>query len=195
MWAIQRSASRRCGPLRGLGRPLLDLVDHRDYTDLQSLIDDTVPHGWDYYWKTANLPPLRDDVIDLLVEHAGRIESPWPYAVLFHLGGAVADADVDATASAGRDAEHTLNINAVWLPDTPNGPDEIAWARNFATAVSPHATGLYVNFLDHDDHDRIPAAFGAAHRRLVALKKRYGPDNIFRGDLRLTGGGRLPPVA
>jgi hypothetical protein len=36
-------------PLRGLGRPLLDRVDHRDYTDLQSLIDDTVPHGWRYY--------------------------------------------------------------------------------------------------------------------------------------------------
>lgn len=112
--------------------------------------------------------------------------------MLFHLGGAVADFDVDTTAYAHRDAEHALNINAVWLPDTPNGLDEISWARDFATAIGPHGTGVYVNFLDHDDHHRIPAAFGAAHSRLVALTKRYDPDDIFRGDLRLTGGGRRP---
>lgn len=186
---------RALRPLRELGKPLLDLVEDRDYTDLQSLVDDTVPHGWHYYWKTANLPPLRDELIDVLVEHAGRIRSPWSYAVLFHLGGAVADVDVDATAYTHRDTEHALNINAVWLPDTSNGPDEISWAKDFGTAVQPHATGAYVNFLDHDDHDRIPAVYGPAHGRLVALKERYDPANVFGGthDIRVTAGVRRPP--
>lgn len=181
---------RALRPLRELGRPLLDLVDHRDYTDLQSLIDDTVPHGWHYYWKTANLPPLRDDLIDVMVEHGARNRSPWSYAVLFHLGGAVTDVDVDATAFAQRDVEHTLNINAVWPPGTSNGSREVSWARDFSAAVRTHATGAYVNFLDHDDQARIPAALGGAHSGLVALRRRYDPTDVFGGnhDLRVTGG-------
>jgi FAD/FMN-containing dehydrogenase/DNA-binding HxlR family transcriptional regulator len=166
-------------PLREVGRPLLDLVDLRPYVALQALVDATVPHGWRYYWKSADLPTLDDDVIDTLVEHPSRIRSSWSYAVLFHLGGAIGDVDEDATAYAHRHAAHTLNINAVWLPNQP-GEDEIAWSREFFSAVQPHQVGAYVNFLDGDDADRVPAAYGeATYRRLVALKDRHDPDNVF----------------
>jgi hypothetical protein len=66
---------RALAPLRDFGRPLLDLVDLRPYTGLQALADATVPHGWHYYWKSADLPALDDDVIDALTEHASRIRS------------------------------------------------------------------------------------------------------------------------
>jgi FAD/FMN-containing dehydrogenase len=171
---------RALAPLREVGRPLLDLVELRPYAALQSLVDATVPHGWRYYWKSADLPALHDDVIDALLEHSSRIRSPWSYAVLFHLGGAIADVDQDATACAHRRAAHTLNINAVWLPHQPD-EDEIAWALGFFAAVQPHQVGAYVNFLDRDDAQRVPAAYGdASYRRLVALKDRHDPDNVFR---------------
>lgn len=139
---------------------------------------------------------MGNDVIDVMVEHAAGIRSPWSYSVLFHLGGAVAAVDEDATAYAHRNTVHNLNINAVRLPDAGNGPDEVAWARDFSTAVRPFETGAYVNFLDHDDRDRIPAAYGGHYDRLVALKDRYDPDNVFRGDhnIRPTGGRDRPPV-
>lgn len=178
-------------PLRGFGRPLLDLVDRRAYTDLQTMVDATVPHGWHYYWKTANLAALDDRLIDTMVEHSGRIQSPWSYAVLFHLGGAVAEIDENATAYTHRNAVHALNINAVWLPHETVGDDETTWARDFFAAVRPHQTGAYVNFLDRDDHDQVRAAFGdATYRRLMTLKDRYDPDNVFQPshDIpRLTG--------
>ena len=171
---------RALAPLRDFGRPLLDLVDLRPYTGLQALADATVPHGWHYYWKSADLPALDDDVIDALTEHASRIRSSRSYAVLFHLGGAVADVDQDTTAYSHRHAAHTLNINAVWLPNQ-SGQDEIAWSREFFSAVQPHQVGTYVNFLDHDDAARVPAAYGeATYRRLVALKDRHDPDNVLR---------------
>ena len=171
---------RALAPLRGFGRPLLDLVDVRPYTALQSLVDATVPHGWRYYWKSADLPALDTDVINALTEHASRIRSAWSYAVLFHLGGAIADVDQDATAYAHRHAAHNLSINAVWLPNQP-GQDEIAWSREFFSAVQPHQVGAHVNFLDRDDADRVPAAYGEdTYRRLVALKDRHDPDNLFR---------------
>jgi FAD/FMN-containing dehydrogenase/DNA-binding HxlR family transcriptional regulator len=174
------AGQRALAPLRDFGRPLLDLVDLRPYTALQALVDATVPHGWHYYWKSANLPALHDDVIGALIEHPSRIRSPWSYAVLFHLGGAIADVDQDATAYAHRHAAHALNINAVWLPHQP-GEDEIAWAREFYSAIGPHQAGAYVNFLEGDDAERVPAAYGeATYRRLVALKDRHDPDNLFR---------------
>lgn len=113
----------------------------------------------------------------------GRVEiAAWSYAVLFHLGGAVADVAEGATAYSHRRATHNLNVHAAWLPEQPGGEDEVAWARRFFAAVAPRSAGTYVNFLDGDDHDRVRSAYGAAtYRRLVALRHRHDPDGVFRG--------------
>ncbi|MGH8945761.1 MAG: FAD-binding protein [Acidimicrobiia bacterium] len=175
------AGERALAPLRRFGRPLLDLVKLRPYTHLQSLVDDTVPHGWHYYWKSADVGPLEDPLVDTIVDHTFRVRSPHSYAVIFQLGGAVADVDEDATAFSGRHAAHSLNINAVWLPDQPIAEDETVWTRGFFTALEPHQMGAYINFLDHDDRDRVKFSYGATkYRRLVALKDRYDPDNVFR---------------
>ena len=167
-------------PLRRLGRPLLDLVRPRPYTELQSLVDATVPHGWHYYWKTANLSSFDDRLADVLIEHTARSRSPWSYSILFQLGGAVSAVEADATAYSQRDAVHSLNINAVWLPHEAIGDHETTWARDLHQAVAPHQRGAYLNFLDRDDHDQLPAVFDdATYAKLVALKDRYDADNVF----------------
>ena len=172
---------RVLAPLRGVGRPLFDLVDLRRYTGLQSLVDATVVHGWHYYWKSTEVARLDDAVIDTMIEHSSRIRSPWSYTVMFHLGGAVADIDEDATAYPHRDTAHNININGVWLPHEPVATEETAWTRAYFAALEPHGTGAYVNFLDRDDEARVRAAYGDdKYRRLAALKYHYDPDNVFR---------------
>ncbi|MGH9119304.1 MAG: FAD-binding oxidoreductase [Acidimicrobiales bacterium] len=81
-------AERLLTPMRSFGRPLLDLVKVRPYTNLQSMLDAGNPDGWHYYWKSTGLRQLDRDTIDTMVDHASRARSPWSYAVLFHLGGA-----------------------------------------------------------------------------------------------------------
>jgi D-serine deaminase-like pyridoxal phosphate-dependent protein len=131
----------------------VDLVGPTLYVDHQSGIDDTVPHGWHYYWKATDLTGMSDEVIDIVAEHAYRAASPRSYALMFHLGVAVARAPRDATAYSGRDVEHNIIINAVWLPEQHDtvGAAETAWAREFLAALHPHSAGVYVNFLDSDD--------------------------------------------
>ncbi|MPZ92945.1 MAG: FAD-binding protein [Actinobacteria bacterium] len=181
-------------PLRNFGRPLLDLVGARPYSGLQSLIDATVPHGWHYYWKSAELGPLDDGVIDAMVEHSLEIRSPRSFSAVFQLGGAVADADEDATAYSNRDAAHNININAAWLPGEPVADEEIAWARDFFAALEPYQSGAYVNFLDRDDEDRVKIAYGAdKYRRLVELKNHYDPDNVFRMNQNIRPSGNRKP--
>jgi hypothetical protein len=167
--------------MRQFGRPLLDLVKRRPYTDLQSMSDATAPHGWHYYWKSAGLRQLDDGVIATIVDHASRATSAWSSVDLFHLGGAVAEIDPEATAYSRRDVAHELNVNAAWLPHQPVADAERAWARALVADLEPHHAGVYLNFLDHDDAHRIPAAFKpAAYRRLTELQRRLDRDQVFQ---------------
>jgi FAD/FMN-containing dehydrogenase len=169
--------------LRRFGRPLVDLVGPTAYVDHQSSVDDTVLHGWHYYWKATYLTGLSDDVIDVIAAHAFAAASPRSYAAIFHLGGAVARVPRDATAYPGRDAEHNIVIDAVWLPEEEDtiGAAETAWARAFLAGLGPHRAGVYVNFLDSDDDtSRIREAYGDdTLARLAEVKRTYDPENVF----------------
>jgi FAD/FMN-containing dehydrogenase/DNA-binding HxlR family transcriptional regulator len=176
-------AERAIAPMRGFGRPLLDMVNPRLYTGLQSIFDAGVPHGWHYYWKSAEVGPLEDPIIDTMVEHSWQLRSPWSYMVMFQLGGAVADVGEDATAYSNRPAAHNVNVNGVWLPHQPIGDHETEWTRAFSAALEPHQTGVYLNFLDRDDQERVRTAFGDdTYRRLGEIKGRYDPENVFRAN-------------
>ena len=175
-------AEQLLAPLRRCGRPLVDLVRYRPYTNLQSMFDAVVPHGWHYYWKSTGLSDLDSGTIETLTEQSARARSPRSYAILFHLGGAVADADPAATAYSRRHITHELNVNAVWLPHETIGDAERAWARTFIERLPSGRSGdgAYVNFLDSDDHHRRPTAFApGAHARLTRLQERFDPDYVF----------------
>jgi FAD/FMN-containing dehydrogenase len=172
--------------LRQFGTPLVDLVGPTLYVDHQCCIDDTVPHGWHYYWKATNLTGLSDEVIDVVAEHAYGATSPRSYAAIIHMGGAVARAPRGATAYSGRDVAHTMSIDGVWLPEQDDtvGAAETAWARRFLDALQPHRAGVYVNFLDSDDDtSRVREAYGDdTYRRLAEVKAKYDPENVFRNN-------------
>ena len=169
-------------PLKQFGRPIVDLLEPKPYTALQSMFDPFVPHGWHRYWKSVELPPLTDDAIDTLVEHSSAPTSPKSYTIVFQLGGALARVGEDETAFSQRDAAHNVNINAVWTEEDPDAERHIAWARDFFDAMQPHAGGrVYVNFLGEEGGNRVRQAYGARnYERLVELKRAYDPTNFFR---------------
>jgi FAD binding domain len=107
-------------PLKQFGRPIVDLLEPKPYTALQSMFDPMVPHGWHRYWKSVELPPLTDAAIDTLVEHAPAVTSPKSYCIVFQLGGALGRVGEDETAFSQRDAVHNVNINAVWTEEDPD---------------------------------------------------------------------------
>jgi FAD/FMN-containing dehydrogenase len=177
--------------LRRFGTPLVDLLAPSPYVAFQGGLNDTVPHGWHYYWKGTNLAGLTDDVIAVVADHAYTTGSPRSYCAMFHMGGAVARVPHDATAYGGRDAAHTMSIDGVWLPDEPeHAASEAAWARRFLHALQPHRAGVYVNFLDADDDtSRVREAYGdRIYRRLAEVKAKYDPDNAFHNNKNIRPG-------
>jgi FAD/FMN-containing dehydrogenase len=150
--------------LRGFGTPLVDLLSPTPYAAFQGALDDTVLHGWHYYWKSTNLAGLS--------------------SAMFHMGGAVARVPDDSTAYSARAVAHNIIIDAVWRPDESgeHAVAETAWARRFLRALQPHAAdSVYVNFLDtDDDSSRVREAYGEhTYWRLAEVKAKYDPDNAF----------------
>ena len=95
------------------------------------------------------------------------------------MGGAIGRVPSDATAFAHRDARYLVWIVNMWTRGEDPAPN-VKWGRELAAALRPYATGaVYVNALA-DEPDRVQAAYGANWERLVEVKRRYDPDNVFR---------------
>jgi hypothetical protein len=167
-------------PLKEFGSPVLDLCQPKPYLAHQQMFDPSFQHGWWYYVRSCDVAELNDDVIDIVVEHGARITSPVSSIALWQMGGAVARVDEGATAFNGRHAGHTFNING--NSQTADGFEaERQWARDYWSALEPHHTSVYVNFLMEEGEDRVREAYGAEkYDRLKALKRKYDPTNFFR---------------
>jgi FAD/FMN-containing dehydrogenase len=108
------------------------------------------------------------------------MRNPRSYTIMFHLGGALADTDPGAAAFSGRHDGFAININAVWAPPEP---DDVAWTSEQWARIHGFSAGVYVNFLDDEPAQRTRAAYSAAaYGRLLEVKRRYDPDNVFRSN-------------
>ncbi|HVS63807.1 MAG TPA: FAD-binding oxidoreductase [Thermoanaerobaculia bacterium] len=169
-------------PLREIEQPLLDLSATLPYTALQQMFDPFFPaRELHYYWKSIYLAGLGEEVVKTLADHVAARPSPMSMAGLWALGGALGRADPTASASGARDAPFLLEILANW--DDPMDSDtNIAWARALFTAMEPHGTGkTNLNFPGlGEEPELVRAAFGDGWSRLVEVKRKYDPTNLFR---------------
>jgi hypothetical protein len=179
-------------PRRAFRAPLHDLVGPRPYVAFQGAIDSTVLHGWHYYWKSTHLPELRDDLIDVLTARAFSCSSPRSYVALFHLKGAVSRMAEGGTAFGNRQASHAITLDGVWRPGEDFGDRDTAWSKAFFAALDRFREGVYVNFLGGDEAPgRVREAYGnAVYNRLVDVKTRYDPDNVFHHNQNIRPGLR-----
>jgi FAD/FMN-containing dehydrogenase len=169
-------------PLREAAQPLIDLSGRAPYVEAQSALDPLFPDGGLYYWKSLFLDELTDEVIDEIVSRSQTRPNPTILLVLRHLGGAVGRVDPTATAYSNRGANYMLSIDAAWS-DPAETERNIAWVREFWSAMRPYSNGgVYLNFPGFGEGDRElwRASHGANYERLMTVKERYDPTNLFR---------------
>jgi FAD/FMN-containing dehydrogenase len=172
-------------PLRSAGSPVLDQVGPIPYTAAQQLLDTFYPSGLRSYWKSSFLKEISDGTLETMVAYCGRRPTPICHGIIEHqLGGAVRRADREATAFAHRDVEYSFTSLGV-CADPGDAEKCVRWAREFWAAMQPYSTGgVYVNYLGQEADEgpeRIKAAYGPErYARLVALKNKYDPTNLFR---------------
>jgi FAD/FMN-containing dehydrogenase len=168
--------------LRAFGPPTTDSIAPKAYLETQVLYDEPHGSGHRFYMKSAFLPALPDDAVDLCVEHATRAPdgtesgfSAWAW------GRRIADVPEDGTAFTGRKAAAWISAETMW--DEPALDEQCrAWARDALADLAPFASeGRYVNDVVEVGGDVARTIYGdEKYDRLVALKRQWDPDNVFR---------------
>ena len=172
---------RLVAPIKAFGSPVGDVVQRRSYASQQSLLDATQPKGRRYYWKSEYLSTLDPEMIDKAIDHADRVRSPHSAVAIFPLKGALNTRSDDHSAVGNRDAAFVFNITASWEKAEDDAAN-IEWARAAWRDLRRFSTGgTYVNFLTEEEgDDRVKAAYGGNHARLVEIKTKWDPTNLFR---------------
>jgi hypothetical protein len=170
-------------PIREVAQPVMDMVGPMPYAALQGMLDGGGPKGIRAYMKAEFMPELTDDAIAELVQHGSDRPSPTTQLLLEPLGGAIAKVSDDDSALGRRDVPWCYHALAMWMePDQETEDTHRAWAAELSEGMRPHTTpGVYLNYTSDQGEQRVRETFGPEkYARLVALKDRYDPSNLFR---------------
>jgi hypothetical protein len=178
-------------PLVDMAEPLADFSGVMPYVDVQRLWDADYPDGMRYYWKSLNLIRLDDDVIRQIAGWACKQPSAKSTTDLWFVAGVSRRSAPETSAFYGRESAVLLGLEANWMDPAEDEPN-IRWAREFTDAMQPYSDGSrYLNFAGlHEEGERmVSAAFGPAYERLVLLKRRYDPANVFHLNQNISPNG------
>jgi FAD/FMN-containing dehydrogenase len=99
---------------------------------------------------------------------------------LYPIDGACQRVGAGETAFGHRDANWSMVVVSAWS-DPADDAANTQWVRDYSDAITPFSEkGGYINFMDDDDTDRVKANYGGNYDRLLDIKRKYDPDNIFR---------------
>ncbi|HEX6122572.1 MAG TPA: BBE domain-containing protein, partial [Ktedonobacterales bacterium] len=144
------------------------------------------------YWKAHFVKELPDAAIEAHVKYGALVPSIQSGMHLYPITGAVHRVGQDETAFPYRDAGWVANIVAIY-PDATDTPQNVRWVREYWEALRPYSLpGTYINFLGDEGKDRIKDSYGRSYARLVAVKEKYDPTNLFHMNQNIVPGGAKP---
>jgi FAD/FMN-containing dehydrogenase len=166
--------------VRAFGTPLGEHLGPMPYVAWQQAFDPLLTPGARNYWKSHNLGEIQDGLIDALLGAIDNLPSPQCEIFFGQIGAQTQRVPVEGTAYSSRDTLYAMNVHGRW-DDASDDERCIAWARAFFDAAAPFALGsVYVNFMTQEEGGRVAEAYGANYERLVTVKNRYDPRNLFR---------------
>jgi FAD/FMN-containing dehydrogenase len=177
----EEQAEADLAPFKSWGSPLVVDVGRMPYQAMNTLLDDGFPAGALNYWLSSFAQSLSDGLIDQMVERFASVPSPMSAIIMEHFHGAVTRVGVTDTAVPHRREGWNIFIPSVWTD--PAATDEnVAWTKETHRALGPHLEERrWLNYLGDDQGgDAVRAAYGPNYERLVELKRRYDPENVFR---------------
>lgn len=168
-------------PIKGFGRPAMDLLGPMPYVALNGMLDGAFPKGALNYWKSHFIDDLTDQALAALVDVFRECPTPLGQVLLEHFHGAATRVPVADTAYALRATGYNALVLAEWLEASETDACT-HWAKTgYAGLRSFVGQRRYLNYMDHDDSSTavLEAVYGPNLPRLRQLKKKYDPDNFF----------------
>jgi FAD/FMN-containing dehydrogenase len=174
------TAERDLAPFKTWGSPLMVEVGQMPYPVMNTMLDGAYPAGSLNYWLSSFTRGLPDALIDVAVERFATVPSPMSAILFEHFHGAVTRVAPTEIPVPHRDEGWNLVLPSVWL-DPGESAANVTWSRDTFAAMRPHfGSGRWLNYLGDDQaDDAIRAAYGPNYDRLVEVKRRYDPHNVF----------------
>lgn len=183
VWACtagRNEAEEMFKPIRAFKKPALDFVGPIPHPALQSMFDGLYPPGLQWYWRAHFVNELSDEAIAEHVRFGATLPSMHSTMHMYAINGAASRVGKQDTAWNYRDATWAQVMVGV-DPDPANKEKLIRWTKDYHDALRPYsAAGAYVNFMMDEGEDRVKATYGDNYQRLVAIKNKYDPQNLFR---------------
>jgi FAD/FMN-containing dehydrogenase len=176
-------AERELAPFKEWGSPLVVEVGPMPYPVMNTILDANYETGTLNYWLSSFTSGITDELIGVAVDRFASVPSPLSAILLEHFHGAVCRVPVEATAVPHREEGWNLLLPSVWV-DAPDTDANIAWTRDTHAAFAEHLTERrWLNYLGDDQgEDAVRGAYGPNYDRLVELKQRYDPENVFHNN-------------
>jgi FAD/FMN-containing dehydrogenase len=184
----QAAAEKLLAPVLAAAKPKTTLIEARNFWDAKTwLAEDTgAPNAFAersrYHPKPLTEPGVQA-VVDALAKAPIGTGKLSVESAFFAWGGAVADVRPTDTAFIHRNDVWLQAFDASWgLSDPKPAVDKLlVWLDEFYDAMKPFASDrAYQNFIDPQLKDPLPAYYGDNLKRLVEVKRRYDPSNVFR---------------
>jgi FAD/FMN-containing dehydrogenase len=162
------------------GPPAFEHVGPMPLPVLNSLFDALYPPGLQWYWRGDFATELSDEAIALHLRYGSEVPTMHSSMHIYPIDGAPHRAGKHETAFSYREANFSQVIIGV-DPDPANNERIISWTRDYWDAVHPHSGGgAYVNFMMDEGQERVKATYRDNFERLVDIKNKYDPTNLFR---------------
>lgn len=178
-----------CEELLAIPEPIFEQVGPLPYVALQAAFDPLNPPGLLNYWKSLTADGLPEAALDVLLGLRAKAPSPLTELHFQYFGGAASRVAGQDSPTANRGARFLYNLIGKWT-DPATTAANTAFIRDAWQALRPHSTGgIYVNFLTDRSPELARSTYGPeGHARLVEIKRRYDPENLFRGTLNIPPG-------
>ena len=173
-------SERDLEPFKTWGSPIVVEVGPMPYPVMNTILDANYPKGQPNYWLSSFTAGLTDGLIDTAAERFASVPSIGTVILLEQFHGAVCRVGPTDTAVPHREEGWNLALPSTWT-DPADNEANIAWTRETHAALAEHLSERrWLNYLaDDQGEDAIRSAYGPNYSRLVELKRRYDPDNVF----------------
>jgi FAD/FMN-containing dehydrogenase len=185
---------RALTPLRAFGPPVADGIRVMPYARLTDRPDPAFlaqafgpppstsppPAGPVFdYWKGGSIDGLTDRVIDQIAAAAQAASRGMSIGLGHYMHGRVCEPGAAHSPLPRKAGQLTYFFDANWRT-AARADAAMAWVDRSWQSMQPmSAEGTYVNYLSRDDDAAVRAAYRSSYQRLVALKRRYDPANLF----------------
>jgi len=172
-------ADRVLAPLRKLGTPLADTIKPVDYVQLQRAWDNTDPRNEGEYLKSGFINDFPPPLVSALID--GFQADPQRATTVFfqHSGGAIGRVAPDATAFPHRRSRLNMFAVVTWGLEHEAAP-HVKYVKDYWSALQPFTDGYYTNEVANEAQRLVDANYQGNIERLVQLKNKYDPGNLFR---------------